>query len=400
MERVEYSSFVCHFEGVKKDEQAKHFADAPEYRIERSDACCRLILEGCWCFEQGLPDAEGVFPVFSKLGAGGSLCFETGGITGWDSGLMIYLLAVRKAAQNAGVTLDDTGLPMGVQRLLALTAAVPERPGTSSSGVRESVLRRLGDIGIGWWDGFMQTVRFVGEVVAAAGRFFRGKARYRQTDLWLIIQDCGAEALPIVTLISLLVGVILAFMGAVQLQLFGAGIYVADLVAIGMLREMGALMAGIIMAGRTGASYAARLGTMQVNEEIDALVTMGFSPMEFLVLPRMIAMILMMPLLCVYADFLGIIGGAIVGVTMLDLTPVQYYLQTVGAVDLHSVLAGLLKSVVFGVLVAIAGCMQGIRCGRSASAVGDATTKAVVSAIVYIIVADSLITVLYTVVGF
>ena len=259
---------------------------------------------------------------------------------------------------------------------------------------------RAGLWGLKVADDTRDVVSFIGESLVAVANMFRGKAIYRKVDVVDALQQCGSEALPIVALISVLVGMILAFLGAVQLQMFGAQIYVADLVGVGMVREMGALMTGIIMAGRTGASFAARLGSMQVNEEVDALTTMGFSPMEFLVLPRMVAMVVMMPLLCIYANFLGIVGGAIVGVGMLDLTPTQYYLQTVNAISLQAVASGLIKSVVFGAVVAISGCMHGIRCGRSASAVGDATTKAVVSGIVAIIVWDCAITVVYTIIGF
>ena len=205
--------------------------------------------------------------------------------------------------------------------------------------------------------------------------------------------------MPIVTLISLLVGLILAFVGAVQLMMFGAQIFVADLVGIAMLRVMGAIMVGIIMAGRTGAAFAAQIGTMQVNEEIDALQTLGISPMEFLVLPRMIALIIMMPLLCVYADLMGILGGMIVGVGMLDISVVQYYQQTRAALNLSHFWIGLFQAGVFGVLVALAGCLRGIQCGRSASAVGEAATSAVVTGIVSIVVATAIITVLCNVLG-
>jgi phospholipid/cholesterol/gamma-HCH transport system permease protein len=200
-------------------------------------------------------------------------------------------------------------------------------------------------------------------------------------------------------LISVLVGLILAFVGAVQLQQFGAQIFVADLVAIAMTREMGAMMAAIIMAGRTGAAFAAQLGTMQVNEEIDALKTLGISPIEFLVLPRMTALILMLPLLTIYADVLGIIGGAIVGILMLDLSPILYWNQTVQAVTLNDVLLGVGKSAVFGVLIALSGCLRGIQSGRSASAVGVAATSAVVTAIVLIVVFDGIFAVIANVLG-
>ena len=215
----------------------------------------------------------------------------------------------------------------------------------------------------------------------------------------MTIQECGAQALPIVTLISFLVGLILAFVGAVQLKQFGAQIYVANLVGLGMAREMGAMMTAIIMAGRTGAAFAAQLGTMRVNQEIDALTTLGIAPMQYLVLPRMLALMLMMPLLCLYADLVGIVGGAVVGITMLDLGIVEYFNQTQQALSVTDFVLGLIKSVVFGVLVAIAGCLRGMQCGNSSAAVGNAATSAVVTGIVFIVVSDSILTVLYDVLG-
>jgi phospholipid/cholesterol/gamma-HCH transport system permease protein len=192
---------------------------------------------------------------------------------------------------------------------------------------------------------------------------------------------------------SILVGLILAFIGAIQLKVFGAQIYVASLVGIGMVRALAAIMTGIIMAGRTGASFAAQLGTMQVNEEIDALRTLGISPMEFLVLPRMLALFLMMPLLSLYADLMGILGGLIIGVSMLDLNLMEYYNKTRESVHLNDFCVGLFSAAVFGVLVALAGCLRGMQSGRSASAVGEATTSAVVTSIVSIVVAMAVITV-------
>ena len=192
----------------------------------------------------------------------------------------------------------------------------------------------------------------------------------------------------------MLVGLITSFVGAVQLQLFGAQIYIANLVGLGMAREMAAMMTGIIMAGRTGAAYAAKLGTMQVNEEIDALQTLGIGPIETLVLPRVLALGLMMPVLCLYANLLGIIGGGVACVGLFDLTAAQYYHQTVTAVPLIHFGVGLFKSFVYGVIIALSGCLRGMQCGRSAAAVGDATTSAVVTAIVWIVVACAAITVL------
>jgi phospholipid/cholesterol/gamma-HCH transport system permease protein len=175
--------------------------------------------------------------------------------------------------------------------------------------------------------------------------------------------------------------------------------YLADLVGLGMTREMGALMVGIIMAGRTGASYAAQIGTMNVNSEIDALKTMGFNPMEFLVMPRMLALILVMPLLCLYADFMGMLGGAAVAIGLFDISSTEYWTRTELAVQLKDVLVGLFKASIFGILIAYSGCIRGMQCGRSASAVGDAATSAVVTGIIFIVISDSLITILFNQLG-
>ena len=206
---------------------------------------------------------------------------------------------------------------------------------------------RVGSASMDIWQSTLELLAFIGEASIVFIKFIVGKASYRRTDLSLFIQQCGADALPIVTLISLLVGLILAFIGAVQLMMFGAQVYVADLVGIAMVRVMGAVMVGIVMAGRTGAAFAAQLGTMQGNEEIDALKTMGVSPMEFLVLPRMLALVLMMPLLCIYADLMGVLGGLIVGVGVLDIGLLQYIKQTTGALKLSYFIIGIIHATYF-----------------------------------------------------
>ena len=236
-----------------------------------------------------------------------------------------------------------------------------------------------------------ELLTFIGELVGSFGRWFRGRATYLRSDLVQYIQEAGAEALPIVSLISFLIGMIFAFVGVMQLNNFGAGIYTADLVAVAMVREM----APIIMAGRTGAAYAAQIGTMKVNEEVDALTTLGMNPIDFLVMPRVVALIVMMPMLTLYASLMGILGGAAVGLSMLDVSVVQYATQTVNSVGLNSLLGGLFKSIVYGSLVALAGCQQGMACGNSAMAVGESTTRAVVMGIVLIVVSASVLTVIY-----
>jgi phospholipid/cholesterol/gamma-HCH transport system permease protein len=358
-----------------------------------------LKLSGAWRLCDGSPSHEEVRSAIERQSGVQRIAFETSGLSNWDSGFLTLLLRLAEYCKEASIEFEPDGLPEGVHRLLKLATAVPEREGARRSTAQEPFLSRVGKETINTFRSGGEMVRFLGEATLSFGRLLRGKARFRGGDLALIIQECGANALPIVTLISVLIGLILAFVGAVQLRQFGAQVYVANLVAIATTREMGAIMTAIIMAGRTGAAFAAQLGTMQVNEEIDAFKTLGVSPMDFLVLPRMLALILMMPLLCIYADVLGILGGAIVGVGMLDVTMTEYYVQTKAAIGITDIAVGVFKSVVFGVIIAVAGCLRGIQCGRSASEVGLATTSAVVMGIVLIIVTDGIFAVVTEVVG-
>jgi phospholipid/cholesterol/gamma-HCH transport system permease protein len=372
---------------------------AAEVRFEGPDAdTLRVCLGGSWCLGEALPPAE---EVGRRLDASGArrVALEGAGIDAWDTGLLTFLVGVVDACRRREVEADGAGLPEGARRLLEMAYAVPERTAPAALAPARPWLARIGGRTLGLLGAGRAQLSFLGEASLALARFARGRASFRPSDLWLLIQDCGASALPIVTLISGLVGLILAFVGAVQLQTFGAQIYVADLVGIGMARQMGAIMTGIIMAGRTGASFAAQLGTMTVNEEIDALRTLGISPVEFLVLPRMLALMLMLPLLCLYADLMGILGGFLVGVGMLDISPLQYFERTAAAVSLTQFGLGLICAAVFGVLVALAGCLRGMQCGRSAQAVGAATTSAVVTGIVWIVVSDGILTVIFNVLG-
>jgi len=372
----------------------------PGLRIEKEgDGTLRLFLGGEWKLANSLPSPREVEGILSAEPDITRASFDTNGLEGWDSGLLTFLLSVMDQCTLKKVDVDRDGLPSGVNRLLALATAVPERQGARRGEARVPFLERVGVSAIDFRRSLLDMVAFIGETFTSFVRLFTGRARFRGSDMLLILQECSADALPIVSLISLLVGLILAFVGAIQLKLFGAQIYVADLVGIGMVRAMGAIMTGIIIAGRTGAAFAASIGTMQVNEEIDALQTTGVSPMDFLVLPRVLALSLMMPLLTIYADLMGILGGLIVGVLGLDLSAMEYFQETKKAIGLTNVWIGLFSGFVYGVLVAVAGCMRGMRCGRSASAVGDATTSAVVTSIVSIVVATAIITVLCDILG-
>jgi phospholipid/cholesterol/gamma-HCH transport system permease protein len=213
----------------------------------------------------------------------------------------------------------------------------------------------------------------------------------RWRDFWVVVQSNSSGALPIVTLIAFLIGMIISFLGAVVLRRVGAGYFVSYLVGYGMLREMAALMTGIIMAGRTGAAFAAELGSMKITEEIDAYRTLGISPVDHLVLPRVLGLLVTMPLLTVYAGFVGILGGMVVAIMVLDLSVTQFVGGLLQAVTLSDCFLGVLKGTVFGLIIGLAGCMKGMQTGGDASAVGKAATSAVVLGITFIIGANAVI---------
>ena len=367
-----------------------------EMHISRPTEGTLLVrLSGSWTLQSDRPTvAELQRQVDTDAGVQ-QLTFETSGLTNWDSGVVTFLRNVEELCRSRQISIDRSTLPNGIRRLLDLAAAVPERQEVRRKEARDPLLARIGKWGIGVVEAAAEMLRFIGEAFLAFLQLLRGRASFRASDLALLLQECGAQALPIVTLISFLVGAILAFIGAVQLQQFGAQIYVANLVGLAMALEMGAMMTAIIMSGRTGAAFAAQLGTMQVNQEIDALITLGISPMEFLVVPRMLALVLMVPLLTVYADLMGMLGGAAIAASMLDVSLKVYFNQLQEALTLKYCAQGLIKSAVYGVIIALAGCMRGMQSGRSAAAVGEAATSAVVTSIVGIIVASATLTVIY-----
>ena len=362
----------------------------PTYELSRqAEQTLVLSLQGAWTIAHPRPDLTAILsaivPDLHRL-------VVTVQLSGWDSMLLVTLTRILDHCRQLGVAVDLSGLPAGANRMLALVRPPDHRPEAKRP---LSLVERIGLFSLEAMRHGGQLARFTGNIILGLGSLLGGRAYFQTGDFLSFLQSCSVGSLPIVSLISLLVGVILAFVGAVQLQMFGAQIYVANLVALAMILEMGAMMTGVIMAGRIGAAYAAQLGTMQVNEEIDALRTLGIDPLVFLVLPRMLALVCMLPLLCVYADLLGICGGTLIGVGMLDLSLSEYLLQTRKAIMLHHFVQGLIKATAFGVLIGFAGCYHGMRCGRSAAAVGEATTAAVVMSIVLIVVSDSILTIIF-----
>ena len=356
-------------------------------------------LNGKWQMDQDVPSKEEMENQLHQHPAVKHIVFDSTALNAWDSSLLIFLFDLTKVARKRKIQIEKDGLPAGVRQLMDLATAVPKKEDASQSVSREGFFAKVGSDVTYFIRSAGELITFIGAAFEAFVRMVTGRARFRTSDLGAFLQGAGAQAVPIVSLISFLVGLILAFVGILQLALFGAEIYVADLVGIAMVREMGAIMTGIIMAGRTGAAYAAQLGTMQVNEEIDALETLAIPPMEFLVLPRMVALTLMMPFLTLYANLMGILGGALVAVGMYDINLTVYLNRTKAAIGLNDLFIGLFMSAVFGILVALSGCLRGMQCGRSASAVGDAATSAVVTGIVAIILATALITVVCSILG-
>lgn len=367
--------------------------------ISHDDNHLEIIICGDWLLQGELPDIEPLLKQIKQDLHLQTLKFDLQHIGQWDSLLLTELIKIINCAEAAGSQVDKTSLPPSIQGLLALVYAVPEREDAKRNKNTPSNLLALSNAIMSSLAQAKHMLIFVGEMALCIRAALWGKARFRRADLLLYIQQCGPAALPIVSLISLLVGLILAFVGALELSEFGAQIYIANLVTLGMTREMGGLMTAVIMAGRTGAAYAAQLGTMHVNDEIDALKTMNLEPMGFLVLPRMLALIIIMPLLCLYADLMGIVGGSLVTVNFFDVSLTEYINRTSHAAHLTDFMVGFVKCSVFGVLIALAGCMRGMQCGRSASAVGDAATSAVVTSIVMIVVADSIMTLICNRIG-
>ena len=321
--------------------------------------------------------------------------FDTAGLGRFDSTLPAWLLRkVRDAELEGEPTLD--GLRDDLRGLMELALKVPERSEAKNQAEVPHGLSWLGLRSSSAWKSIESVLAFTGDTVHATLRFFVGKARFRMSDFWLTVQECGISALPIVSLISFLIGMILAFVGNVQLANFGASLYIADLVGIAMVREMGVMMTAIIMSGRTGAAFAAHIGSMNANQEIDALRTFGFNPFDFLVLPRVFALVLMMPILTIYSNTIGILGGMLVGAAV-GIPPSLFWTEMLTSIDLTQASLGVIKSVFFGVAIAISGCMQGMNSGNSSAAVGQATTRAVVASITTIIVLDSAFAVIFTI---
>ncbi|GAB1489795.1 ABC transporter permease [Opitutaceae bacterium] len=371
---------------------ASPVTSAARATVRVEDGVHVIALAGRWRITEPRPEwAPPTDPKPSKLR------IEMDQVEAWDSAIVLFAFTLSRWARSAGVELDTTALNPAVRDLLQKMEGARETcvPLDRSQDFLTFVGLTASDL----WTKKKEITHFVGECVISAVYLAKHPHRFRWRDCLYEMQACGAMALPIVSLIGFLVGLTLAYTGAVVLRQFGADIWVADLVGLTMAREMGAVMTAIVLAGRTGAAYAATLGNMRANEEIDALETLGIRPVDFLVMPRIAALGVMMPLLALYANALGILGGMAVAAAVLDIPPTAYWIEMLTIVDLSDVSTGLIKAFTFGIIVGIAGCMRGMQAQRSAAGVGLAATSAVVTAILFIIVADALYAVIFNILG-
>lgn len=318
------------------------------------------------------------------------LTVDLTGVDYLDSSGALFLVKFEDEAQKRGVPFALSGMSrekMGILSLIdrrSLTApslATKERP--------MGIVEQLGSGTISALQDIYEVISFSGELIYDLVYSATHLKKVRWSDVVSYMKKVGVDGLPIVGLISFLLGLIMAFMSSLQLKQFGANIYVASLVAVAMVRELGPIMTAIIVAGRSGSAFAAEIGTMKVNEEVDALTTMGFSPMQFLAIPKVIASLLVVPVLTIFSSIFAIMGGLIVGVLGLDLTIYTYIQQTMKAIEIFDITSGLIKSFVFAMAISAIGCQRGFKVRGGADAVGNATTSAVVASIFLIIVIDS-----------
>ncbi len=313
-----------------------------------------------------------------------------------DGSGMGLLIELRRSQLSRGGEIEIEGLAEETRHLLDSLKGMSGEAGKKKP--RPSLATGVGEFTVQFWRDVVQQVTFTGELVVALVRVAANPGRLRWKDFWLASERAGIDALPIVAMITFLIGLILGFQSAVAMRPYGADIYVPNLIALMLFRELGPLMTAIILAGRTGSSIAAELGTMKVNEEIDALSTMGLEPVRFLVVTRVLAVVIMTPMLTLFGIFAGLVGGAVVFLS-LGYPMIVYINQVVGAVNLTDLTGGLFKTVVFGFLIASIGCLRGLQTLKGASAVGISTTRAVVAGIFLIILADGIFAVLYFYLG-
>lgn len=348
-----------------------------------------LTLAGRLNLDNARPLEEEVQKLWSR-GRPGRLTVNLAGVEYLDSAGALVLVGFMNQAQERGVAFQLVEVPDKVQGILDLIDPAsltrpPLRPAPHPAEFFTQLSQGLVNIG----KDLFELVVFLGELLFALGRSFQKPREIRWAEVFVTMKRAGMDGVPILGLMSLLMGMVIAFMSSLQLKQLGATIYVASLVGIAMVKELGPLLTAILVSGRSGSAFAAEIGTMKVNEEVDALVVMGFEPLGFLAVPKVLAAAVVVPILTVYATFFGILGGLLVGVSLLDMTLYTYTNETYYSLDTFNMSTSLLKAVVFGVVVAGIGCQRGFKVSGGAEGVGLQTTSAVVASLFLIIIIDA-----------
>ena len=369
----------------------------PLLKIEEGDGFYSLLFSGDWTIRHSKGDRLSEFDSFAgQLSDKNTFRFQLTDDFTWDTSFLLFIQDIEQRISKHGAGVDFSSLPEGLANLIEKNQSnESQEQGRAGalSGEEVSVFAQI-------LLNFLRVAEFWGKWLIFLWGLIRGKSFARGRDFLLACRDCGASALPIVTLISYLTGLTMAFVGSVQLEKFNATIYTADLVCLAMVREMGPLMVAIVMAGRTGASFAAEIGSMKLNEEVDSLRTLGIPAIDFLVLPRTLALFLMTPLLTLYADIVGIMGGLTVGTQVMGFSALHYFEQTQSALlSMWEIYSGLWKSLAFGLIVGLVGCYKGINSGNSSISLGKSVTSSVVVSITLIVIADALFELAYSYLG-
>ncbi len=369
----------------------------PQLKIEEGDGEYSLLFSGDWTIRHSKNGRLSEFVSFAdQLSEKNSCRFQLSDDFAWDSSFLLFIQDFEQRISMQGAAVDFSSLPEGLANLLAKNKpnqSLVQGRADLQAGAEIDIFDQI-------LSGFLRVAEFWGKWLIFLWGLIRGKSFARGRDFLLACRDCGASALPIVTLISYLTGLTMAFVGSVQLEKFNATIYTADLVCLAMVREMGPLMVAIVMAGRTGASFAAEIGSMKLNEEVDSLRTLGIPAIDFLVLPRTLALFLMTPLLTLYADIVGIMGGLTVGTQVMGFSALHYFEQTQSALlSMWEIYSGLWKSLAFGLIVGLVGCYKGINSGNSSISLGKSVTSSVVVSITLIVIADALFELAYSYLG-
>jgi phospholipid/cholesterol/gamma-HCH transport system permease protein len=368
-------------------------------QIIQKQKCVEFTLSGDWVLrmDSGVVQEKWRDFISPKSFSFHECSFQIDSKSKWDSSLLVFLLKARKELSDKNLAVDFSSLPEKIQNLLTFAH---DRSTTRKNFGSDTLDNENNSLDLCLLS-FQQFSTFWGKWLWSVAQLLLGRSYMRFTDFFVACRDCGASALPIVTLIAFLTGLTMAFVGSVQLEKFNATIYVADLVSLAMVREMGALMVAIVMAGRTGASFAAELGSMKLREEIDSLRTFGIPAMDFLVLPRTLALFLMTPLLTLYADVIGILGGLTVGTQVMDFSSLHYFEQTQSALtNMWEVYSGLIKSLAFGLIIGLVGCYKGMFTGNNSTSLGKSVTSSVVVSITLIVICDACFEIFFSFMGY